>query len=48
MELLKSGNKAGADSSNQELQEVIFELPKKIKEAKHIIHEQIKELKIGS
>ena len=48
MELLKSGSKAGANSSNQELQKVIFELPQKIKEAKHIIHEQSKELKIGS
>ncbi len=47
MELLKSGNKAGANSSNQELQKVIFELPEKIKEAKYIIHKRIKELKIG-
>ena len=44
MELIKSGNQMGSNTSDQELQKVIFELPEKIKEAKFIIHKRVKEL----
>lgn len=47
MELIKSGNQTGSNASNQELQKVISELPKKIKEAKYIIQKRVREILIS-